>query len=148
MAQVTVRQAAELAGISRQAMYRCIASGRVSATIDHDGEKQVDTSELLRVFGRLQTPGQTDDRPPNQVRQATETPGQPGSVNLQMELVELRADLRVRDAQIQAQAAEIAALKERIEELRHDRITLSAWMEQMQRLLPAPNKGRKKAGKA
>ena len=148
MALVTVRQAAELAGISRQAMYRCIASGRVSATVGHDGEKQVDTSELLRVFGRLQTPEQSKDRPPDQVRQTPSTPGQTGSVNLQMELVELRAELRVRDAQIQAQAAEIAALKERIEELRHDRSTLSAWLEQMQRLLPAPGKGRKKTGKA
>ena len=120
----------------------------MSATVGHDGEKQVDTSELLRVFGRLQTPEQSKDRPPDQVRQTPSTPGQTGSVNLQMELVELRAELRVRDAQIQAQAAEIAALKERIEELRHDRSTLSAWLEQMQRLLPAPGKGRKKTGKA
>lgn len=146
MTQVTVRQAAELVGISRQAMYRCLASGRVSATVGHDGEKRIDTAELLRVFGELQTPGQPEAKVPDRSRQATTTPEQSVSVNLQVELVELRAELRVRDAQVQAQAAEIEMLKERVEELRHDRSVMSAWLERAQRLLPAPSK-RKKGGK-
>ena len=146
MAQVTVRQAAELVGISRQAMYRCLASGRVSATVGHDGEKRIDTAELMRVFGELQTPGQSEAKVPDRSRQATATPEQSVSVNLQMELVELRAELRVREAQVQAQAAEIEMLKQRVEELRHDRSVMSAWLESAQRLLPAPSK-RKKGGK-
>lgn len=146
MAQVTVRQAAELVGLSRQAMYRCISSGRVSATVGHDGEKQIDTTELMRVFGALQTTGQSEQKAPNHPRQTTATPEQSVSVNLQMELVELRAELRIRDTQIQAQAAEIEMLKQRIEELRNDRSVLSAWLESAQRLLPAPSKGKGKKG--
>lgn len=146
MALVTVRRASELVGMSRQAMYRCLASGRVSATVGHDGEKRIDTAELMRVFGELQTPEQSESKAADRSRQATATPEQSVSVNLQMELVELRAELRVRDAQVQAQAAEIAMLMQRIEELRHDRSVMTEWLESAQRLLPAPSK-RKKAGK-
>lgn len=143
MPPVTVRQAAELVGLSRQAMYRCISSGRVSATVGHDGEKRIDTTELMRVFGQLLTPGQSESKVPDSSRQATATPEHSVSVNLQMELVELRAELRVREAKVQAQAAEIEMLKQRVEELRHDRSVMSAWLERAQRLLPAPSKRKK-----
>ena len=46
----------------------------------------------------------------------------------------------------EAQAAEIEMLKDRIEELRHDRSVMATWLESAQRLLPAPSK-RKKGGK-
>lgn len=57
MAQMTVRQAAEQVGVSRQTMFRKIKDGTVSATVDHQGQKQIDSAELLRVFGALQAPG-------------------------------------------------------------------------------------------
>ncbi len=51
MTQLTVRQAAEQVGVSRQTMFRKIQRGEVSATVDHHGQKQIDSAELLRVFG-------------------------------------------------------------------------------------------------
>jgi len=55
MAQVSVSEAARLAGISRSNFYKnYIRQGKLSVTRDHQDRPQVDTAEVLRVFGRLQ----------------------------------------------------------------------------------------------
>lgn len=53
MAELTLRQAAQQVGVSRQTVYRMVKEGKLSATVRGDGQKVVDTAELLRVFGRL-----------------------------------------------------------------------------------------------
>lgn len=53
MAELTLRQAAEQVGVSRQTVYRMVKEGKLSATLRADGQKVVDTAELLRAFGRL-----------------------------------------------------------------------------------------------
>ena len=56
MASVSISKAAELAGISRTSLYRTyIKQGRISVSKDSAGKKYIDTSELLRVFGKLKT---------------------------------------------------------------------------------------------
>ena len=56
MASVSISKAAELAGISRTSLYRTyIKQGRISVSKDSAGKKCIDTSELLRVFGKLKT---------------------------------------------------------------------------------------------
>ena len=56
MAQVNITQAAKLAGVSRTTLYNTyIKSGQITVSKDKSGNKQVDTSELIRVFGELQT---------------------------------------------------------------------------------------------
>lgn len=55
MAQVSISEAARLAGISRSNFYKnYIRQGKLSVTRDHQDRPQVDTAEVLRVFGRLQ----------------------------------------------------------------------------------------------
>lgn len=70
MAQVSVSEAARLAGISRSNFYKnYISSGKISVTRDHQDRPQVDTAEVLRVFGRLQgdsnlvSPEEQEDTP-------------------------------------------------------------------------------------
>ena len=54
MAKVSIAQAAKMVGISRTTMYRkFINSGSISVEAVADGLKQIDTSELMRVFGTL-----------------------------------------------------------------------------------------------
>ena len=54
MAKVTVTEAARLAGIARQHLYRAyINTGKLSIDKDFSGRPVVDTSELVRVFGEL-----------------------------------------------------------------------------------------------
>lgn len=60
MAVLTLRDAARQVGVSRATIYRAVKEGRLSATVrPHDGQKLVDTAELLRVFGSL-TPRQPE----------------------------------------------------------------------------------------
>lgn len=55
MAQVSISEAARLAGISRSNFYKnYIRQGKLTVTKDHQGHPQIDTSEIMRVFGGLQ----------------------------------------------------------------------------------------------
>lgn len=53
--QVTVAEAARLVGRDRKSLYRDIKAGRLSATQSDSGARQVAVSELLRVYGHLQS---------------------------------------------------------------------------------------------
>jgi hypothetical protein len=54
MAHVNITQAAKLAGITRQYLHKhYIKLGKISVGQDAKGNPQIDTSEILRVFGQL-----------------------------------------------------------------------------------------------
>ena len=55
MAQVSITEAARLSGISRSNFYKnYIRHGKLTVTKDHQGRPQIDTAEIIRVFGGLQ----------------------------------------------------------------------------------------------
>lgn len=51
MSQVSISEAAKLVGRSRKTLYRAIETGCLSVTHNDTGARQVDISELVRVFG-------------------------------------------------------------------------------------------------
>lgn len=53
MTLLSTNNAARVAGISRRSIQRAIKEGRLSATTDGDGNRVIDTSELIRVYGEL-----------------------------------------------------------------------------------------------
>ena len=54
MARLTITEAAIRAGIARQTLYAgYINKGKVTVSTDERGNKFIDTSEILRVFGEL-----------------------------------------------------------------------------------------------
>jgi hypothetical protein len=55
MALVSITEAARLVRKNRSTIYRDIEKGRISKNVSEDGDTQIDTSELLRAYGRLQT---------------------------------------------------------------------------------------------
>lgn len=56
MAKVSITAAAKLAGVSRSTLYRSyIDKGLLSISKDQQNKPCIDTSELLRVFGALQS---------------------------------------------------------------------------------------------
>ena len=55
MALLTLTQAAKTAGIARSTLYRAIRNGHISVVSQPNGSKGIDTSELQRVFGPLQS---------------------------------------------------------------------------------------------
>lgn len=56
MAIVTITQAAKLVRRGRASMYRDIDKGLVSKTVSASGEAGIETSELIRVYGKLHLP--------------------------------------------------------------------------------------------
>ena len=59
MAVVSIAEAADLVGRDRKSLYRDIKKGRLSATTSATGVRQVDISELVRVYGEIATPCHT-----------------------------------------------------------------------------------------
>jgi hypothetical protein len=55
MALVSITEAAKLVRRNRSTIYRDIEKGRLSKTVTPEGETQIETSELLRTYGRLHT---------------------------------------------------------------------------------------------
>ena len=53
MAWHNVTKAAVLVGKSRKTLYRYMANGELSCRVSADGKKEIETAELIRVFGEL-----------------------------------------------------------------------------------------------
>jgi len=60
MTQVTISEAARRVGIARSTLLRHIKNGKISKVIGIDGKPSLDTSELLRVYGRLEDSDKID----------------------------------------------------------------------------------------
>ena len=56
MAQVNVTEAARLVGKNRKTLYKMMDKGTVAYTQSATGMRQLETSELIRVFGSLVSP--------------------------------------------------------------------------------------------
>jgi len=53
MPSVTLKKAIELSGKSKRTIQRYMSSGKLSYKTNLQGNKEIDTSELMRVFGEL-----------------------------------------------------------------------------------------------
>jgi hypothetical protein len=53
--KISISQAAKTWGKSRQTIYNHLKSGELSSSQDSNGNTQIDTSELIRVFGEAPT---------------------------------------------------------------------------------------------
>lgn len=92
MALVSKSKAAKLAGVSRTTIHRYVNDGKLSMTGD-----QVDTSELLRVFGSLQavTGEQSSTGVPVNTSEHGVTPEVQGVLHRQISMLETQVnDLR------------------------------------------------------
>src|SRR5690349_17490341 len=99
MTTLSLRGAAELAGVNKSTIFRAIKSGRLSANRTDDGDFAVDPAELLRVYPpKTEQPNTRQDAPHSATHEITE--------------------LRVRNARLEA---EVAALRELTDELRRTR---------------------------
>jgi len=57
MPSLNLTAASRAAGVGRSTIVRALKSGRLSATTNEQGERVIDTSELVRVFGPLKGAG-------------------------------------------------------------------------------------------
>ncbi len=102
MTQHSINEAAALVGKSSKTLYRLISHGTLSATLDENGKKQIDTSELLRVFGELRTGREKTENPetiPMSQREIPESTARMAVLEAEIRL--MRELLAVRESQIE-----------------------------------------------
>lgn len=120
MSELSLTQAAKIAGKSKSTINRAIKSGKLSATRHDDGSYSIDGAELARVFP-IGTPSGSEwvsAAPPTELAR---------TATLEAENAALRAALdREREA---------------LDEVRADR---DAWRQQASALLAAPAKKRRR----
>lgn len=145
--QLTVRDAADKAGVSRQTIFKKIKNGELSATLDHRGNKQIDISELLRVYPTLQT---SDSQAGNTINEQRLSPQSTLTATLQLELERAKMQLQVKEMELVAMRERIDELKAREQEAKsrdrestEERLRMLGVIEQQNRLLAAPTKVKK-----
>ena len=135
MTLLSTNDAARVAGISRRSIQRAIKEGRLSATTDGDGNRVIDTSELIRVYGELR---RVADEPATMTHSvATEATLiavlQDQLQHAQDQLEQVMRQAHEREQQTQQEKAHLLALLETEQQARRDLET---------KLLPAPRPAR------
>lgn len=139
MTQLSVRQAAERVGVSRQTMFRRIAEGRVSATNNRQGQKQIAVSELLRVFGELQTESVSDTTPVTVRDSKRQTSARLDVTASQaLEIERLKGQLVLAEERLQIANERVSELKVAKHELGEEKNRLLTVIERQTLLLAAP----------
>ena len=118
MAKYNIKEAARLAGVNRTTLYTYMKEGRISWDTLPSGNRVIDTAELSRVFGTLQSLD-TNSMSKTQHNHHTQTTDSTREVSLLQEQIEAlrhhvlaaeadKADLRQRldQAERRAQRAE------------------------------------------
>lgn len=118
MALVSVAKAASLVNRDRKVIYRdYIATGKLTATKNGRGHMQIDTSELLRVFGAFESETKNQDNAPHR-----ET-----SQESRFELEQLRAENAALRDKIETQAANLLDLRQALKMLEHKPESKRRW---------------------
>ena len=138
MALLNLTAAARAAGCNRSTIARALKSGRLSATTNERGERCIDTSELMRVFGALQGDAQANAQatayPVNRLAAGHERQDAQAESALVEVLREQLQDARERERQLMDEKARLLTMLE---------VEQQARREMEVKLLAGP-KGRKK----
>ena len=146
MAKLNLTQAAQTAGIARGTLYRHINSGKLMTEENHQGDRVVDTAELLRVYGELSGNGTSYKDVPYQGFEQQETADNPvfesNETGLNVQL------LQQENEHLKQQLSDLAQDKEerkkREETLQEENTCLVSIIEHQTLMLSAPAEQRKK----
>lgn len=118
MALVSVAKAAGLVNRDRKVLYRdYIATGKLTVTKNARGHMQVDTSELLRVFGAFDVETSNRDIAPHEETQK--------ETNLELERLRLE-NAALRD-KVETQAANLSDLRQALKLLEYKEPKRKKW---------------------
>lgn len=140
--QLTVNDAAKHVGVTRQTIFKAIKAGKLSATTNHQGHKQINVSELLRVYGRLLSP---DEVAQKVVDRAHQSSPELATMTLQLELERAKMQLERKDFELEQMRIRVDELKQRERETTDERLRLFGIIERQTLLLAAPKPARPKA---
>jgi len=140
--QLTVSDAAAHVGVTRQTIFKQIKAGKLSATINRNGHKQINVVELMRVYGELQSPEQVAQ---NRVNRQHQVAPATATMALQLELERTKMQLELATERIHE-------LKETVREVKEEKQQLLVIVDRQTLLLaapkPAPRAARPKATSA
>ncbi|HAT1528471.1 TPA: DNA-binding protein [Morganella morganii] len=90
MALVSISEAARLTGKARSTLHKYIKQGKLSTTtVQNTGNKSIETSELIRVFGKISNSSTTDgDSVTHVSKLQQETPSTTQSLQIKLQLLE------------------------------------------------------------
>lgn len=90
MALISISEAARLTGKARSTLHKYIKQGKLSTTTDQNtGNKSIETSELIRVFGKISNLSTTDSDSVTRVSKLQqETPSTTQSLQIKLQLLE------------------------------------------------------------
>lgn len=130
MAVHTVTEAAKLAGVTRRTIYRYIKQGKLSAVVTGSDATQIETSELLRVFGSLSQPEESKVSTGSQVEEPEYV------TRLMAEMSQLR-DLVQRQQLLLEDKLETDRLREQMTGLQNERDEATQELEKLRAELEA-----------
>jgi hypothetical protein len=107
MAIVSISEAARLTGKSRKTIQRYVADGRISMSQQVSGDKGIDISELVRVFGELSQPTPALSHVPVSHHVAPNVPSDAATT-----IAALEAEIAVLRAQNEAKDENLADLRQ------------------------------------
>lgn len=126
MALHSVTEAAKMTGVTRRTIYRYLKSGRLSAAVTSGENTQIETSELLRVFGSLSQPEVEEVSTKSQDNEPEYVTRLLCEMSRLREIVECQQTLLLEDKQSREQQnAERQRQSELIEQLQRERDALS-----------------------
>lgn len=126
MALHSVTDAAKMAGVTRRTIYRYLKSGKLSATVTGGDTTQIETSELLRVFGSLSQPEAAEVSTKSQGNEPEYVTRLLDEMSRLREIIESQQTLLLEDKQSrEQQSAERQQQSELIEQLQRERDALS-----------------------
>ena len=132
---LTVAEAAVRVNKSRQTLFDKIKRGQLSATVNHDGVKVVEVSELLRVFGSLLSDDEVQQNQANKTRQPALTTQ---TSTLQLELERAKLQIERRDFELEQLRSRLDEMRERERTATEERLRLFGIIERQSLLLSAP----------
>ena len=129
MSILTFSQAIRASGASRSTVYRYVKDGKLSATRFPDGRRGIDTAELERVFGPLQSFDTSQTIPSKQARTAKKQAGM----------------FQERDEVVELLRQQVKLLERELVDAKVEKAKLLGLLEQ--RLLESADKRRKRGKK-
>lgn len=136
---LTVAEAAVRVDKSRQTLFDKIKRGQLSATVNNEGIKVIDVSELLRVFGRLLS---DDELSQNQANKAGQPAPSSLTTTLQLELELAKLRLAHAEKELETSTRQLEEMRVRERQSIADRTQLLGVIERQTLLLAAPKPAR------
>jgi hypothetical protein len=132
---LTVAEAAVRVDKSRQTLFDKIKHGKLSATVNGDGIKVIDVSELLRVFGPLLSDDELRQNQANKSGQGDQS-NITSTLQLELELAKLR--LTHAEKELESSNRQLEEMRVRERQSIEDRTQLLGVIERQTLMLAAP----------